>query len=284
MMTLNIHNNIWAFLCLALIAHASPVLARDGEAPRLDGAASAALGAGFEVSHGDYGANADATLVTVPLSVFFSPAEKLDITLEAPLVYLSSRSDSGVIVTHTGGAGRGRAANGSRRGARDATTVHESGVGDINMTAGWTLLTDGVRTPKLRPIFYLKIPSGDLDRGLGTGTVEAGPGISVSKWLGGIQLFAEGAYVFQNSKTDYPGRNYVSYLGGAGIQATDRLFVSLLAKGASARSDGAEAEAEGRLQVNFLHSRRMSWEIYGSAGFTNASPDIGGGLLIVYRF
>ena len=76
------------------------------------------------------------------------------------------------------------------------------------MTTGWTLLDDGEGTLKVRPTFYLKIPSGDQDRGLGTGTVEAGPGLSVSKWLGNVQLFAEGAYIFQNSKSDYHGRNY----------------------------------------------------------------------------
>ena len=110
------------------------------------------------------------------------------------------------------------------------TTTQESGVGDINMTTGWTLLADGEGTPKVRPTLYVKVPSGDLDRGLGTGTMEAGPGLSVSKWLGNVYLFGEGAYIFQNSKSDYPGRNYVSYLGGAGIRATDRLFVSALAK------------------------------------------------------
>ena len=130
----------------------------------------------------------------------------------------------------------------------------------------------------------MKVPSGDLDRGLGTGTVEAGPGFSVSKWLGNLQFFGEGAYIFQNSKSDYPGRNYVSYLGGAGIQATDRWFVSVLAKGSSSRSDGAEAQAEGRLKLNFMHSRRISWEIYGSAGFTDASPDYGGGMMLIYQF
>ena len=114
--------------------------------------------------------------------------------------------------------------------------------------------------------------------------MEAGPGLSVSKWLGKVQLFGEGAYIFQNSKTDYLGRNYISYLGGAGIQATDRLFVSALAKGSSARSEGAEAQTEGRISLNFMHSRRISWSFYGSAGLTDASPDYGGGLMVVYRF
>ena len=165
-----------------------------------------------------------------------------------------------------------------------ATTVQESGLGDINMTTGWTLLQDREGTPKVRPTLYLKAPSGDLNRGLGTGTVEVGPGLSVSKWLGNVQLFGEGAYIFQNSKSDYSGRNYVSYVGGAGIQATERLFVSALAKGSSARSEGAEAQAEGRLKLNFMHSRLLSWEIYGSAGFTNASPDFGGGMMMIYQF
>ena len=98
-MTLSLRNKVGVLLCLALFAHASQGLARDGE-PRLDSAASAAVGVGFEVSHGDYGAGADATLVTVPLSVFLYPTDKLDITLEVPLLYLSSKSDSGVVVTN----------------------------------------------------------------------------------------------------------------------------------------------------------------------------------------
>lgn len=282
-MTLSIRNKVGVLLCLALFAHSSQVLARDGE-PRVDSAASAAVVLGFEVSHGDYGAGADATLVTLPLSVFLYPINKLDITLEVPLLYLSSKSDSGVVVTSSGGAGRGRGAQRSGTAATGATTVQESGIGDINMTIGWTLLADGEGTPKIRPTVYAKAPSGDLDRGLGTGTLEAGPGLSVSKWLGNVQLFGEGAYIFQNSKSDYQGRNYVSYLGGVGIQAADRWFVSVLAKGSSPRSEGADAQAEGRLKVNYMHSRRLSWEIYGLTGFSHASPDFGGGLILVYQF
>jgi len=282
-MNLSIRNNVWMLFCLALFAHSTQVFARDGE-PRLDSASSAAVGIGFEVSHGDYGVGADATLVTLPLSVFLHPVNKLDITLEVPLLYLSSKSGSGVVVTHSGGAGRGRTVNSSGATVTGSTTVQESGVGDINMTAGWTLLTDGEGIPKIRPTFYAKVPSGDLDRGLGTGTMEVGPGLSVSKWLGNVQLFGEGAYIFQNSKSDYQGRNYISYLGGVGIQATDRLFVSALAKGSSPRSEGAEAQAEGRLKVNYMHSRRLSLEIYGLTGFTDASPDFGGGMMLVYQF
>jgi hypothetical protein len=282
-MNLSMRNNLWVLLYLVLLAHAPHVLARDGE-PRLDSAAPAAVGLGVEVSHGGYGVSADATLVTLPLSVFLYPTNKLDITLEIPLLYLSSKSDSGVVVTGSGGAGRGKSSGKGRKAASASTTVQESGIGDINMTVGWTLLQDGEGALKVRPTFYMKVPSGDLDRGLGTGTMEAGPGLSVSKWLGRVHLFGEGNYIFQNSKSEYPGRNYVSYLGGAGIQTTDRLFVSAMAKGSSSRSEGAEAQGEGLLKVNFMQSRRIAWEIYGSAGFTDASPDFGGGVTMIYQF
>jgi hypothetical protein len=281
--TPNIGNTLGMFLCLTMLIHAPQVWARDGE-PRLDSAAPAAVGLGFEVSHGDYGVSADATLVTLPLSVFLYPTDKLDIILDVPFLFLSSKSDSGVIVTGYGGAGRGRSAGRSKRAAAGETMVRESGIGDINMTVGWTLLQDGEGALKVRPTFYLKVPSGDLDRGLGTGTMEAGPGLSVSKWLGSVQLFGEGSYIFQNSKSEYPGRNYLSYLGGVGIQTTDRLFVSVMAKGSSSRSEGAEAQGEGLLKVNFMQSRRIAWEIYGSVGFTNASPDFGGGVMMIYQF
>lgn len=283
-MTLSRRNKLWVLLWLAILAHTPQVLASDGN-PRLGNAASAAFGIGFEVSYGAYGAGADATLVALPLSVYLYPTNEWDITIEAPLLFLSSKSESGMVLTRSGGAGRGRGADRTiTTVTAGTTTAQESGLGDISITAGRSFFAAGDSTIKIRSTIYLKIPSGDLSRGLGTGTVEAGQGLSVSRWLGNVQLFGEGAYIFQNSNSNYPGRNYVSYLGGAGIQATERSFVSVLAKGSSSRSDGAEAPAEGRLKLNYMHSRRISWEIYGSTGFTNASPAYGGGMMMIYRF
>ena len=92
-----------------MVVYSSQVSAREGEL-RLNSAASAAVGVGFEISHGDYGTGADATVVTLPLSVFFYPVDKLDVDIEVPFLYLSGKSGSGVVVTRSGGAGRGRAA------------------------------------------------------------------------------------------------------------------------------------------------------------------------------
>jgi hypothetical protein len=270
--------------CLGLLLIAVAARADDPEHLMGQGVSFAA-GIGAEVSRGDYGVNADATVATVPLVVVVNPVESIDLNFEVPMVFLSSRSGSGVVVTQSGGAGRRHGTESTTSTTTTTTaTVTESGLGDVSLSAGWTILADSTTMPKIRPTLYLKVPTGDKDRGLGTGTYEVGPGLSVSKWLGDVQLFAEGAYILQNSTSTYEGKNYVSYSAGGGVQISDRLFASLYTKGTSAKVDEGTASAEGRLKLNFQQSRRIAWEVYALAGFTDASPDAGGGLLLMYQF
>lgn len=267
---------------LVILLTASAVWADDSE-HRLQQGVSMAIGSGLEVTYGDYGSNADATLVTVPVLLAINPRQDIDLTLELPLVYLSSRSSSEVVVTQSGGMGRRRNATVSL--SSSSSTSSEAGLGDINLSAGWTVQQDDDGwLPRIRPNLYLKLPTGDDDNGLGTGTFEAGPGLSLSKWLGDFQLFGDGAYILQDSTSTYQGKNYLAYTAGGGVQLSDRLFVSLFAKGSSSRVDGGDAPLEGRLKLNFLQSRRVAWELYGMAGLSDASPAAGGGLLVMYQF
>ena len=282
-----IHKVVYSLIVSLVILLVAVAVQAENTEHRLGQGVSFAAGIGVEVSHGDYGSNADATVVTLPVLLAVNPTEAIDMTFELPMVFLTSKSGSGVVVTQSGGGGRGRrpsSATTTTSTSTLSTTTTEAGLGDISFATGWTVLADGEQTPKIRPTLYLKAPTGDKNHGLGTGTFEGGPGVSVSKWLGDVQLFAEGAYIFQNSASDYQGKNYISYSVGGGVQATDRLFVSLFAKGSSARVDAGTAPVEGRVKVNFLQSRRISWELYALAGFTDASPAVGGGMLLMYQF
>lgn len=275
-------------LVLGMVLLSATAAAAEDTEHRLRPGVSVAAGLGLEMTYGDYGVSADTTVVTMPVVVALNPLESLDLTLELPVAFLTGKSGSGVVVTQSGSGGRRRGASVPVQTTTTTTTasgaVSEAGVGDISLTAGWTLLQDGEQTPKVRPAAYLKLPTGAKDRGLGTGTFEGGPGLSLSKWLGDLQLFAEGFYILQDSTATYQGKNYVSYSAGGGLQVTDRLFVSLYAKGASAAVEGGTAPLEGRVKLNFLQSRRVAWELYGLAGFTDASPAAGGGLLVMYQF
>lgn len=290
--------NILMAACAMLLAMPISSMADDSE-HRLAKGVSIAAGIGLEVSHGNYGEGADATTVTMPLLVAINPTDKADITLELPFVFLSSKSGSSLVVTTSGTAGRrkgavnnpnSKAASGNSQNIAAASLVSTSsrvtdgGVGDINLTAGYALLSDDDFIPRVRPYIYLKAPSGDSSNGLGTGTFEGGGGLSLSKWLGDWQIFADAGYIFQNSVSEYKGLNYVNYTAGIGVQATDRLFASIYAKGAGRRVEGGTAPTEGRVKLNFIQSRRISWEVYALAGFTDASPAYGGGLMVMYQF
>ena len=270
-------------VCTVLAVMTASAVWGDDSEHRLQQGVSMAMGSGFEVTHGDYGINADATLVTVPVLLAMNPRQDIDLTLELPLVYLSSRSSSGVVVTQSGGMGRRR--NASVSLSSSSSTSSEAGLGDINLSAGWTVQQDEEGwLPRIRPNLYLKLPTGDDTSGLGTGTFEAGPGLSLSKWLGDVQLFVDGAYILQDSTSDYQGKNYLTYTAGGGVQLGDRLFMSLFAKGSTTRVDGGDAPLEGRLKLNFQQSRRVAWELYGLVGLSDASPAAGGGLLVMYQF
>jgi len=271
-------------VCLGVLLLAVSASASEGE-HRFGESVTYAVGIGAELTHGDYGSNADATAVTLPVLVAINPLEAVDLALELPMVFLSSRSGSGIVVTQSGGVGYRRgASSAAATTTATTTTVTEAGLGDISLTAGWTLAADSELMPKIRPTFFLKAPTGDEDLGLGTGTFEAGPGLSLSKWLGELQLFADGAYIFQNSSSSYEGKNYVSYSAGGGFQTTERLFVSLYLKGSSAKASGGTGPVEGYVKFNYLQSRRVSWELFGLTGLNDASPDAGGGLLVMYQF
>lgn len=290
-MRLSLAKIVCCLLLFLVFAQPMPVFAAEAE-HRLGQGVNLAVGIGIEAAYGDYGSSADATVLTMPLLVMANPMDDLDLTLELPLVYQNSRSGSGVMVTQSGRgsgsvSGRGRGMVGGSTATTTVTgggTVSEAGVGDINLTVGWTMFQDEGNRPRIRSTLYLKAPSGDDSRGLGTGTFEGGPGLSVSKWLGDLQLFGDGAWILQESTATYQGKNYVAYSIGAGLQAMDRLFVSLYAKGSLRRVEGGSAPLEGRLKVNFLQSRRIAWEVYAATGFTDASPAVGGGMFVMYQF
>lgn len=238
---------------------------------------------GFEVQL--YKSEFDATIVTLPISFSFYPTERLDINFEIPIIYLSPKSDDGLVVTQSGVTRRRRGSTNSATTVTQSTTTssYKAGLGDINMTFSLTLI-DSWNDINLHSTLYLKAPTGDSDSGLGTGTFEIGPGLALSKRFDSILLFGEGSYIFQNSNNDYLGKNYINFLGGIGIYPDDQFYISISGKGSTPRSEISDNQFEGRLKLTYTKSRRVSWDVYLSKGFTSASPDYGGGILLTYQF
>lgn len=243
---------------------------------------------GVEISSGDYGSSHSTTVVTVPVQIGLDLSPDWYLRLEAPMVGLYTTTDQSMVVTGGGTAIR-------RRGTITTTTtttttattradVSNTGLGDINARLDWTAYEGSGLVRQCLLYGYVKLPTGDDAQGLGTGTVEGGPGMSVSTDLSGVRLFVDAGYYVQNSTATYPGRSYVDYQIGVEQPFGDRFKAQLMVKGASAKADGAEASQEVRLKGLFMQSRRLFWDGYLMTGLTDSTPTIGGGMSIGFYF
>ncbi|BDV41474.1 hypothetical protein GURASL_03970 [Geotalea uraniireducens] len=281
---------------LLLIIAAMPVCAAESPSGQRR---LVSVGLGFDISSGDYGTDTTTDFVSVPLIVDLYPTERLDLELIIPWVYQSnSNTVYGTTMPYRGGgygmstmsamprfmSGPGGTSAGGTGSSISNPSASASGLGDITLTAGYIVVQESDLVPRIRPTLYFKFPTADRDKGLGTGEFDAGIGLSLEKWFGDWRLAGEATYVFQGSSDLYQTKDYLNYEAGLGYQLTRQFFCTLLGRGATAPADGSPALFEGRLKGVYDIGDRYSLEAYLSHGFTNGSPDIGGGLALFVDF
>jgi hypothetical protein len=254
------------------------------------------LGLGFEFASGDYGTDLTTDSYRIPLTVNYFPSDRIDLSLEIPYVHQSTGTtvslggmrfpgdfdtdDSGMGGGGGGMNGGGMMGDGFGGGgtAQSDRTDSQSGLGDITLTAGLTVVKESAAIPLVRPIAYVKFPTADEDKGLGTGELDYGGGLSLAKWFGSWSAYAEGMYVLPGSSSDFDPDNYWTWLGSLGYRFTDHLISGLALSGATAAFDGAPDALEAKARVTYWTSERASLGGYVSKGLSDGSPDYGLGI------
>jgi hypothetical protein len=253
------------------------------------------VGLGFEFNSGKYGTGIRTDSIYAPLIITASPIDRLGLSLEIPFVYQSNGNVLSSIAT--------RGTQGSRTMMMQAagtdgmtgsmsdmsssssnTNRSESGLGDINLKVGYVLLPENGSLPQVRPMAFVKFPSADKNRALGTGEFDEGLSVEISKWIGDWNPFAEAGYVVQGKSSQLPLRNYLAYDAGVGYQVSGNFRPILLVKGATAPADGASSLLEVRLKLKYQATNRTGIEGYLAKGITSNSPDYGVGLSAFYSF
>jgi len=252
-----------------------------------------AVGIGLEASSGNFGTDSTSSYVSVPFIFDWFPTERIDLELTVPLLYQKT-SNTGVAAL--GGAAKSTARRnmngqysytGGGAALAGGGTVGDSefGLGDITLTGGYVLLLDGDLTPLIRPTFYLKFPTADENRGLGTGEFDFGPGLAVSKWMGNWQPFVEARYIFQGASNKGTGaRDYIITDAGIGYGWSGNLYTSAYSRLGSVVFDGMEAPLEVRLKNVWRLSELLNTEIYLLKGISDGSSDYGGGVSLFVGF
>ena len=249
------------------------------------------LGLGFDYERGDYGGDSDISTYTIPLSVFWYPDERFDLILTIPYVYQSG--------------GIGSAISGNRRapvpakvkdikklpdvtnGETDTQThVQEksrSGLGDITLEVGYSLLFESVRRPLTRLILYGKIPTADDDRGLGTGAFDFGIGTGLGKRIEEWSVYVEAMYIKPGDSQKYRTEDYFSFSA-----TVARLFGEFISAGTSISlaTDGFNGNDIWEIAGNLTWriSPRIDFQGYLIKGLSEGAADTGGGLSTLFSF
>jgi hypothetical protein len=232
----------------------------------------------------------------MPFTASVYPTERLDFSLEIPFVY---QSTSAVVAGQFMGM-QGQAMGGQpvmaamgvpgpgsgMRTSAPAGSVNNSqdGLGDIKLKGGYVLYTEEKYVPAIRPNFYVKFPTADKNKFLGTGEFDEGFAVELTKWFGAWFADGELGYAIQGKSTVLAVKNYLYYYAGGGYQVTDRFRPMFFLKGSTATVEGASSLLEARLRAKYQLTKHTGLDGYLAKGIQKSSPDYGMGLAVYYEF
>jgi hypothetical protein len=249
------------------------------------------IGTGVDYRTGDYGTDDSFDSFTIPVILNYYPSARFDFEVFIPYLYQSSSTTvlaGGDRVISVDRNGRGRRATSTTTEIVETTEEDvessESGLGDISLTAGYTFLhQDGMR-PNARLYAYLKIPTADEDKGLGTGKFDYGAGLELSAWKDFWYGKIAGGGVFQGEHADWELKDYATFEGELGRQFTNRVYGSLSAWGATEPSEDSSSLLEIRINNTLWLSSQWSAESYLGKGLTSGSADFSAGIKLYRHF
>ena len=160
-----------------------------------------------------------------------------------------------------------------------------SGLGDIILRGRYYLVEEHDYVPLIALTGRLKIPTASAGKGLGTGALDHGYGIEMSKLIGEKWLaFLDGGYNFIGDPDGVELQNQYWYDVGAGYYFTKNLLGSVYFEEYRALVPGLVNIRDFFFAMNYKAS--AAWRINGgvAVGVSNGAPDYVVSLGTSYRF
>lgn len=218
---------------------------------------------GADYSSGDYGTTPDTDILAIPVGFKLKQG---DFFVRASLPWL--RVD-GPAVPGDGGALPG-----------GGPTAARSGFGDLSMAAGFSLpVTDSLYFDVTGKV---KLPTASETKGLGTGTTDFTAEGELVKLFGPTSVSLRGGRRFNGSNATFPLED-VWQAGGSIYHTAGNVTVGLdydWREGALPTAPD-RSELTGSLGYKLNDSVRVQG--YAFTGLSEGSPNLGGGLQLVYR-
>jgi len=233
----------------------------------------------FQVARGDY----FFTQVTSGLFFFngFSfTSRRFSLAASVPLIYQSTPyvSYTGIGVLPSGGT---ESTVVSQRQGREPVVLPEVvdyrqyGLGDPLFTLALTLVEEGSSIPAIQLSGLAKAPLANVAKGFGTGEWDWSAGLSVSKRLGRLFLFADANYWIMGDLPDLELQNAWAFGISIGHSIGDGRFAVLASYwGYTEVIDGVAPPSSLGLGLSIRVGRATSLMLNSSFGLSESTPDL----------
>lgn len=232
-----------------------------------DNASALTLSTGIDFTSGTYGDDVDIEDFYVPLTATLDQGR---VAFRLTVPYLSVTAPEGTII---GPGGQ------PLPGSGELTT--ESGLGDI---IGSVTFYDVINSQRLGLALDLtgkvKFGTADVDKGLGTGESDYSVRADVYKFAGDFTVLSSLGYKVHGDPDGYDLDDvFMASLGGT-YKFTPDVNGGLFFDYRESSISGNDSVQELSVFVSRRHSENWRLYVYALAGFTDSSPDWGGGIKI----
>ncbi|NOY44193.1 MAG: DUF3187 family protein [Deltaproteobacteria bacterium] len=244
------------------------------------------VGMAVDYQTGDYGSGQTTDAWAVTLTVSVRPKDRWALDVSIPYLYQSASTTTTAggmrfDVSSDGRTSISTMGSGHReRGAGNVATVtdSQSGLGDVVVGVGYTLIEESDDLPQISLSSAVKIPTADEEKNLGTGEWDLEVGMGLAKIVGGWDVFASGRYVFQGESEAFGLKDFTVLEAGLGRFVGEAAELWASAAWASAPSEFSDPSAEMRLGIDFGLPSGLDLGGYVSKGLTDGAPDYGAGV------
>jgi hypothetical protein len=223
------------------------------------------LGTGFDYSRGDYGFADDTEVFSVPLTLSHETGSWV---FSASASYLTIKGPATVV---------------AGSGAPRPTASSESGMGDIYLAATYQV-GQVAETVNVSGTVRVKLPTADEDRGLGTGAADYYGELTFYRTFTSVTPFATVGYRVLGDGDTYELRSGLYAAGGAHFRLSPATVFTAMVNWRRPIIAGGDEAVEGLVMVSHDLGERWRFSAYALKGFTDASPDVGAGVQVGYKF
>lgn len=229
------------------------------------------FGTGIDYSTGDYGDTDDTNILFIPSSISYKQglwAAKITVPwleIEGPGSVIGG-GDGGTVIN-----------NGTER-------IDASGLGDVWAELSYSLESFPSHLGNIDLIGKVKFPTADEKKGLGTGEFDYTLQVDYFKAVGKLTPLATIAYKIKGDPEGSTLDNVFFLSAGADYRLNETINFGATLDYQEASSSGSEHSLELFNYLGYRTSDSSLLTFYTYTGFTDGSPDFGGGIQWKYTF